>query len=235
MTVSHAVVDFCGERHLADPSHAFVIGREGDLVIDTNRFLHRRLLELRADDELWWLSNVGSALPVTVADGDGVMQAWLAPRGRLPVVFPVVSVWFTAGPTTYQLEISVDGAPYDSVGMVDDDGAEGPTTSALVALTPEQTRVVAALCEPLIRKPSASPSQIPTNAQAAERLGWSVTKYNRKLDTVCQRLAARGVRGLYGGSEQLAVNRRARLVEYAMSTRLVVLGDVEALDGILSP
>ena len=228
--VGTAVVEFCGERHPVDPSRPFVIGREGDLAIDTNRFLHRRLLELSATDDLWWLANVGSALPVTVADADGAVQAWLAPGGRLPVVFPVVSVWFTAGPTTYQLEISVDSAPYDAVASPEDGGVAGPTTSALVALTPEQTRVVAALCEPLLRHPGSGPSQIPTNAQAAARLGWSVTKYNRKLDTVCQRLSARGVRGLHGGSDQLAVNRRARLVEYAMSTRLVMLDDVEALD-----
>ncbi len=230
MTAGDAFVEFCGERHPVEPSRPFVIGREGDLAIDTNRFLHRRLLELSATDDLWWLANVGSALPVTVADADGAVQAWLAPGGRLPVVFPMVSVWFTAGPTTYELEISVDNAPYDSVTVTEDGTVAGPTTSALVALTPEQTRVVAALCEPLLRRPGSGPSQIPTNAQAAARLGWSVTKYNRKLDTVCQRLSARGVRGLHGGSDQLAVNRRARLVEYAMSTRLVALDDVEALD-----
>lgn len=230
MSPPSAIVEFCGEHHKVDPGRPFVIGREGDLVVDSNRFLHRRLLELRAVDGLWWLSNVGSALPVTVADGEGAVQAWLSPGGRIPIVFSRVSVWFTAGPTTYQLDVAVDGAPFATSGQAAADAEAGVTTSAVVALTPEQRRVVAALCEPLLREPGSGPSRIPTNAQAAERLGWSVTKYNRKLDTVCQRLAAQGVRGLHGRSDSLAVNRRARLVEYALSTRLVGLSDVLALD-----
>ena len=39
----------------------------------------------------------------TVADESGHLQAYLAPGGRLPLVFPKTIVWFTAGPTTYEL------------------------------------------------------------------------------------------------------------------------------------
>lgn len=230
MTVPTATIEFCGERQVVDPSRPFVIGREGDLVVDSNRFLHRRLLELRVTDGLWWLANVGSVLPVTVAESEGAVQAWLSPGGRIPVVFPRISVWFTAGPSTYQLEVSVTHAPFATVPQVRDEETTGETTSDLVAPTPEQIRVLAALCEPLLRHPGSGPSQIPSNAQAANRLGWSVTKYNRKLDTVCQRLAAEGVRGLRGKAGSLAVNRRARLVEYALSTRLVGLADLACLD-----
>ncbi len=231
MSSPKAVVEFCGERHEVDPDRPFVIGREGDLVVDSNRFLHRRLLELCSVEGVWWLSNVGSVLPVTMADGEGVVQAWLSPGGRIPVVFPRVSIWFTAGPTTYQLGVTVEEAPFVASGRaVGDADAVGLTTSSVIALTPEQRQVVATLCEPLLRQPGSGPSRIPTNAQAAERLGWSVTKYNRKLDAVCQRLAMQGVRGLHGRSDSLAVNRRARLVEYALSTRLVGLADVLALD-----
>ncbi|WP_406711251.1 hypothetical protein QEV70_05760 [Trueperella pyogenes] len=47
---------------------------------------------------------------------------------------------------------------------------------------------------------------------------------------MCERLTRHGVRGLHGGPEKLAVNRRARLVEYAVATRLVSIEDTQMLD-----
>lgn len=230
MNQTSAVVEFCGERHEVEPDRAFTIGREADLVVDTNRFLHRRLLELARADRLWWLANVGSALSVTVVDGEGSVHAWLAPGGRLPLVFPRTTVWFTAGPTTYELEIVVADAPFDAVKPTAEQDVAGPTTSIPAALTPEQLRVVAALCDPLLRVRTTGASQIPTSAEAAARLGWTLTKFNRKLDTVCEKLAGQGVRGLHGSDGRLAVNRRARLVEYALSTRLVDGHELDMVD-----
>ena len=65
---------------------------------------------------------------------------------------------------------------------------------------------------------------------AAERLGWKVTKFNRKLDNVCQKLADAGIRGLHGGPGKLASNRKSRLVEHALSTRMVTEADLVLLD-----
>ncbi len=81
------------------------IGREADLVIDDNPFLHRHLLDVRQVEGLWVLSNVGSRLAVTVTDGAGRLQSWLAPGARLPLVFGLTTVVFTAGPTTYELSV----------------------------------------------------------------------------------------------------------------------------------
>ena len=64
---------------------------------------------------------------------------------------------------------------------------------------------------------------------AADRLGWTLTKYNRKLDNLCAKFEARGVRGLHGASDRLANNRRARLVEYAISAGLVTRADLAVL------
>ncbi|MGJ3403836.1 hypothetical protein [Glutamicibacter sp. Je.9.36] len=52
---------------------------------------------------------------------------------------------------------------------------------------------------------------------AAARLGWGITKFNLKLDNVCDKLDKAGVAGLRGGPGKLATNRRARLVEHAVS------------------
>src|SRR5690625_7793959 len=81
----------------------------------------------------------------------------------------------------------------------------------------------------LIRAASGMRS-VPTSAQASKRLGWQLTKFNRKLDNVCDKLDRLGVRGLRGGPGKLASNRRARLVEHAVFSRLVTSEDLPLLD-----
>jgi hypothetical protein len=71
---------------------------------------------------------------------------------------------------------------------------------------------------------------MPSSAEAAARLGWTMTRFNRKLDNVCDKLDRAGVKGLRGGSGGLATNRRARLVEYAVASRLVTAADLDLLD-----
>ena len=70
---------------------------------------------------------------------------------------------------------------------------------------------------------------------AAARLGWTLTRFNRKLDNVCQKLADAGTRGLHGGVGRVASNRKARLVEHALSTKLVVEEDLGLMDRDASP
>ena len=70
-----------------------------------------------------------------------------------------------------------------------------------------------------------------TVADEQARMQWQLTRFNRKLDNVCQKLARAGIRGLHGEPGRLAVNRRARLVEYALAARLVQKTDLDLLDG----
>jgi hypothetical protein len=65
---------------------------------------------------------------------------------------------------------------------------------------------------------------------AAARLGWTLYAFTRKLDTVCGKLERDGVAGLRGGRGKLATNRRARLVEHAVATRLVTREDLVLLE-----
>jgi hypothetical protein len=106
----------------------------------------------------------------------------------------------------------------------------GETTIGPVVLTDSQKALIVALAEPLLRRDGTGTSAIPSSKQAADRLGWELTRFNRKLDNVCDKLARRGVRGLRGGPGQLAVNRRARLVEHAVASRLVTQSDLVLLD-----
>jgi hypothetical protein len=96
-------------------------------------------------------------------------------------------------------------------------------------MTPDQVRLVLALAEPALTGRSGRGTALPTSGEAAQRLGWTVTKFNRKLDNVCQKLAAQGVRGLHGEPGHLASNRRARLVEYALAVRLVTRDDLRLI------
>ncbi|MEP6843532.1 MAG: hypothetical protein ABJA11_08420, partial [Pseudolysinimonas sp.] len=65
--------------------------------------------------------------------------------------------------------------------------------------------------------------------------GWTLTAFNRKLDNVCDKLDRIGVTGLRGGRDNLATNRRLRLVEYAIATRLVTRDDLAVLELLPPP
>jgi hypothetical protein len=220
-------LDFCGEHHEIPTDRPFVVGRDGDLAIDDNPFLHRRFLQLRHDNGWWWVDNVGSQLSATLADPGGAVQSWLAPGASLPLTLPRTVVSFTAGSTSYDFDLSLLGAPFESVHLAAP--VSGETTQGRVSLTRDQFLLVLVLAEPRLRAEGRGPSVLPSAAEAAERLGWTVTKFNRKLDNVCSKLAALGVRGLHGDAERLASNRRARLVEYAVGSRIVSVDDLALL------
>lgn len=221
-------IDFCGEQFVAEPGRDFLIGREGDLEIDDNPYLHRRFLVLAEERGLWWIANVGSLLSATITDGSGGVQAWLPPGARLPIVFPTMQVLFSAGSTTYDLFIENDQEFFSTTNLYA--GASGTTTIGVVPLTSSQRLLVVSLAEHVLRQDSPGRGDIPSSAQAAERLGWPLTTFNRKLDNVCEKLDKVGVQGLRGGRGKLATNRRARLVEYAVASRLVSRDDLVLLD-----
>jgi hypothetical protein len=224
MTTVH--VEFCGEDFPVEGE--FVIGRDGDLQIDDNQFLHRRFLIISVRDDICWLSNVGSRLTATVSDAGGTFQGWLSPGAQLPIVFELTNVLFTAGPTTYEFAIHNPEASFVATSVATT--PSGETTVGPVSFTLSQKLLIVALAEPLLRRDGVSVSAIPSSRAAAERLGWEITKFNRKLDNVCDKLDRYGIRGLRGGPGQLAVNRRARLVEHAVASRLVTSADLPLLD-----
>jgi hypothetical protein len=221
---------FCGEEFPVVAGRQLTIGRCGDVEIDDNPYLHRTFLVVLEQGGLWWLSNVGSTLTATIADDTGLLQAWLAPGARIPLALSRTLVWFTAGPTTYDFEIIVDDPAFVPVAPdpVDQDHC-GEMTVGRVTFTPDQKLLMVALCEGSLSCSRPGTSRIPSSAAAAARIGWTVTRFNRKLDNVCQKLADTGTRGLHGGIGRLASNRKSRLVEHALSTRLVTASDLMLL------
>lgn len=222
-------VEFCDEWFDVDASRPFSIGREGDLVVDDNPYLHRRFLEISRRDGLWWLANVGRQLAATLADDDGRFEAWLAPEAHLPIVFDRLTVRFSAGPTTYSLTIHLTAPPFVATPLSPRE-ASATTTVGRLLLEGEHRMLVLALAEPILRSPGQGRTSLPTSAAAAARLGWPLTKFNRKLDHVCSKLQKAGVHGLHGDLSSLASDRRARLVEYALASRLVGTEDLCILD-----
>lgn len=222
-------IDFCGELHQVAADSSFSIGRDADLSIDDNQFLHRRFLVLSRQNGIWLLSNVGNLLTATVADTSGHLEAFLAPGASLPIVFDIAIVSFTAGPTTYSITVTNDESSFVSApdAVVDE---SGDTTIGATQLTPDQRLLIVALAEPRLLGDGRASVTLPSSSEAARRLHWKITKFNRKLDNVCQKLQRLGVRGLHGGPDKLASNRRARLVEYAVATRLITKADLVLLE-----
>lgn len=219
-------VEFCGEWYDIDGD--FTVGREGDLVIDDNPYLHRVFLRVYPDFGLWWLANVGTLLSATVSDGTGQVQAWLAPGAKLPIVFEAMTVMFSAGSTTYDFTIH---SAQDFFNTSTSAAAMSTsTTIAPIILTTSQRQLVLSLAEGMLTRRVQGRGEVPSSADAAKRLGWSLTTFNRKLDNVCEKLDKTGVPGLRGGPGRLATGRKARLVEYAVASRLVSVEDLPLLD-----
>ncbi|WP_434811397.1 hypothetical protein [Microbacterium sp. bgisy189] len=221
-------IEYAGEYFTVSPGQQFLIGREGDLELDDNRFLHRLFLSVEEAGGMWWLVNIGSRLSATVTDTEGRVQAQLAPGARLPIVFASTTVVFSAGPTTYELSITTAQPAFrETLPEVD---ADGDSTIGAVPLTVSQKLLIVALAEPVLRREGTGMSELPSSAGAAERLGWALTRFNRKLDNVCDKLDRQGVPGLRGGVTSSATNRRVRLVEHAVASRLITRADLAMLD-----
>lgn len=227
-------VEYCGERHAVHPGEVFGIGREAELVVDDNPFLHRRMLELAHDDGLWWLHNRGSRLPATATADAGRVQSVLAPGARIPLLAGDTVVTFAGGRTSYELTLTVPDTHREvrapDTAVIAAAPMPGDETVGDVALTEAQKRLVLALAEPLLRHAGVGVTAIPSNAAAAARLGWPASTFNRHLDRVCEKLTRAGVPGLHAGAGRVATSRRARLVEHALAARLVTPADLPLLD-----
>ncbi|MGO2748451.1 MAG: hypothetical protein ACTIA6_00185 [Pseudoclavibacter sp.] len=226
-------VEYQGQWVSVMPGERIEIGRDADIRLDANPFLHRKLLRIAAKDGIWFVSNIGTRMTLSVVDGSGRVQARLLPGGRLPIVFERTSIHFAAGERQYEVKVHAASPVYmDLPGGAAGGGSETTTgrEATHIALTPAQRLLLLALCESVLLRGEHGLGDIPTSARAAERLGWTVTAFNRKLDNVCEKLDRVGVEGLRGGARSYATNRRARLVDYAVKNKLVGEDELYLLD-----
>lgn len=224
------VVDFLGEVYKLQPGETLEFGRGAQLDIDDNRHLHRRLGRFEHQAGLWFLANVGRSLHISVIDNETHSQATVAPGREMALTFSSATVRFRAGRSTYELNVE-GGSPISRLPDQSDETFDTITVSN-IPLTPDQRLLVISLAEPTLRDPVGG-IQIPPSRQAAARLGWPITKFNRKLDNVCDKLTKSGIGGLHGSLGDLAINRRQALVEFAVQSGLVTTSDLDLIDQLV--
>ena len=228
MTGQRLRVDFAGEITELQPGQTLTIGREAELSLDDNPYLHRHFLTLQHTEGLWWVVNVGNRIGANLTDPGGLIRSQLAPGARGPLVLPETVLTFSAGPTTYELLLNTENAAFEP--LPPRQVTDGTMTIGAIPLTISQKLLILALAEPVLRRAGTGTAEVPASAAAAARLGWTLTRFNRKLDNVCDKFERIGVRGMRGGPGRAASNRRAQLVEYAVTSLLVTHDDLPLLD-----
>jgi hypothetical protein len=230
------VVEFVDVERVISPGDELTFGRSADIVVDDNRYLHRLIGRFTWSNGMWWLVNTGSSIALRLDDANGPSYTRVAPGSTVPLSFETATLSFEAGGRPYELrtELLIDSPllAVDVTGTDSDEEAgvtdlEATTTAGSLPLNDEQRLLLVALCEPWLR--DAASNELPTNRQLASRLGWTITKFNRKLDWLCQKYAAAGVTGLRGSSDLLARDRRLRLVEHALDAGVVTPADLALL------
>jgi hypothetical protein len=167
-----------------------------------------------------------------IADADSRSNVVLAPGSEIALSFPNAIVRFRAGVTDYELSLRVPDREDEEDDEDGDASWDDEFTDTIglsdVPLTDEQRLLLLALAEPALRDPH-NKEELPANRAIARRLGWSITKFNRKLDNLCNRFTKLGVGGLRGSIDQLATDRRRRLVEHAIESALVSADQLDRL------
>lgn len=223
-------VSFIDELYVVEPDERLSFGRDADIVIDeSNQFMHRRVGRFLNHNGLWWLRNEGRTVELTTVVGQGKLA--ILPPGESVALTEQGLVRFEAGAYNYELEFTLTApielpvtatAPNLNVARTADFG--------LVRLNEEQRLLLAALCETRLRDPAADRLDLPANSDIAHRLGWSIKKFDRKLDYLCVRLSEMGVLGLRGGKGVEATLRRANLADHVLRHGLITSTDLAALE-----
>lgn len=228
MTGANLLLSFLDEQREVTPDTEFAFGRDADLVVDTSKYLHRRLGVFRYLSGSWWLSNVGSAIGIDVVDMNSPSRLSIAPGAGTPLPFTDCKLVFKAGPTSYELTVKVPSAAPPPL-MADDDTGATTVTALNARLNYEQKLLLVALAESRLR--GQAQVELPTNRELAVNLGWTSTKFNRKLDNLCTKFERLGVSGLKGDLGELANSRRDRLVDYIVTAGIIETADLALLEG----
>ena len=191
-------VEFCGEEFAAAEDRPLTIGRVADVEIDDNPYLHRAS------------SGAPGARAVVArqrrlhADRDGRRQRGSSRRGsrraRGSRSCSRPHVWFTAGPTTYDFDIpsttprsspSDRGRARAGGRRARDHRRPGPDDPARSCSSSPSARASSA------RRTPARADPVLGGRRGAARL--DLHQFNRKLDNVCEKLAAPGRAGCTAG------------------------------------
>ncbi len=219
------VIDIEGEELATVPAGGeTTLGRVADVVIDENQYMHRQVARVYDAGERWWIGNTGSKIVLTLYDRDSGSRATVAPGGSAPLPGNDTVLSFQAGIGNYEINLRSGRALHEAKIAVGLD-----TVVQDVELTLSQKQLIVALAEQMLREPQAKPV-IPPTKDAAKRLGWAITRFNGKLDNVCEKYHKVGVRGVKSTVGNKAKDRKRALVEHCVRMRIVTADDLPILD-----
>lgn len=209
---SGLAVDFCGEIYR--PTTELVFGRDADLVLDDNSFLHRRAGRFQLRGETWWLQNLGSRLRLTLVSSDGSVLD-LRPGSANPLLGRAGAVSLHAGPVRYQMDYQLHLEPpgVDDGGRLRQQGADTMTFGPM--LTPRELDFVVVLARGRL---TGRLGPLPSHGEIAEIWGVSA----KTVDNTLQRLRTK-----LRKSEINFVQSTETLVEYLVTQGLVTMSDLE--------
>lgn len=223
--MSSLTVRYQGAETVVRSDEGLSFGREADLIIDSNPYLHRCLGLLSRVEGVWVLANVGSTLSMRVCSSSLAVTD-LAPGSSSALTDSAYVVTFSVGRIDYELEIESTEHPQIPVAPEDLAGSE-TREWGVIPLNFEQRRLLVALSESRLRgEPSVA---LPSNKEVMARLGLRRKQFDSRLDHLCRRFSEAGVPGLSGDRGGEAHDRRHRLVDHVVNHRIVTVDDLALL------
>lgn len=221
-TVTNLTVRFVGETYR--PLSDLTFGRDAELCLDNNNYLHRRAGRFRIRSGTWWLENLGSRLRLTMVSSDGSV-IHLQPGASNPLLGVGGEVSLTAGPTRYQIdyELNSDQITWENTQQVRDEGIDTMTYGTI--LTPRELDFVIVLARGRL---SGRLEPLPSHGEIAAI--WGVS--HKTVDNTLQRLRSKLRKKNIG-----SIQSSETLVEYLVAQGLVTPADLEwaSLDGPAGP
>lgn len=179
-------LEFAGETLRAERSVTF--GRDADLELDSNPFLHRQAGAFVRDGDAWWVHNTGSKLYLTVVARDGT-KAELPPGTRHALVGGSGFVRVVAGRSTYEINyrLATERPPPAHAPVLGppDDGTL--TVQVDLALTPREVDFLVTFARPVLLG-SAEP--LPTYAEVAAVWAVSPKTLDNSLQSIKRKFRA---------------------------------------------
>ncbi len=216
-------IEFIDRVRTVEPGEFLTFGRSADLIVDDNPFLHRVVGRFAWRSGVWWVQNYSRRQSIEVEDVAGNRSS-VGPFGQFSLAHRRTAVRFSGGPTNYELACEVH-APIDLVALEEDPDTTRTIDFGVTPLSVNQHLLLVSLSALHL----SGGDRIPPSRVAASSLGWTITRFNRQLDHLCEKLHRAGVRGLCGDQSSRAVDRRSRLVDHALESGLVSKADLALL------
>jgi len=229
--VNTLTISFLDVDTVLEPGEVLTFGRQAQICLDEgdDPYLHREAGLFIWFREMWWRENTERKIDLTVVRYNALADPQVIELQPGQESEPLTSlkgvVRLTSGPRDYEIEYvqrEVPAPPRTSEQPVD-----GTVTEdfGVVALGENQRLLLAALAEPFLMNPGKEVT-MPTNKAVMQRLDWTLTTYNRRLDGLCLRFAQRGVKGLVGTGTSKAQHRRKNLVDHVIRKRMITSDDL---------